>query len=335
MLGAGARSLVTQRGARVFWQRYMPYVSLPTAFALAVPPFSFGGERAWRVRWRDDSASIPSDRMEQLVFGILREVLSPKDLIQLFTITDKELYTRSRIPAHCLLSVRRGQPRTVRATRMKRRGRKTEWSGGESSRKARRQRRLDRYRVAAWVRGMRLKFQDGRWCVAPPKWTKRQLRRLQERLKELRDPGEPHSDSDESKAERTELRLKHAKKPVFTAISRLLCFVEHGPPSEEDFGKVSSSEVLAVHHACEGSRDARARCLNAEHIAWGKHTDNAYHRVLHGALYDGRERKYRLPAKVRRPDNWDPPSQHPGFVRLRKRLSESGSRRLFFEGIDD
>ena len=275
--------------------------------------------------------------MEQLVFGILREVLSPTDLMQLYTISDKELYTRSHTPGRCLLSVRRGKPRTVQASREKRRGRRTKWSGGGARRasQARRQRRLDRYPVATWVKGTRLKFQDGRWCVAPKPWTKGQLRKTQERVTELRDPEQPHGESDEAMAEGFERRLGHAKKPVFTAISRLLCFVERGPPSEEDFGEVSSSEVLAVHHACEGSRDARARCLNAGHIAWGEHTDNAYHRVLHGALYDGMLEDYKLPARERRPDDWEPPSQHPGFVRLRKRLSEKGSRRLYFEGFDD
>ena len=282
------------------------------------------------MRWEGDSASISSDRMEQLVYGILREVLSPKDLMQVFSITDNTIYTNT--PDQCLLSVRMGKPRTLGRTREKRRGRTTKWPRGERRRKAKRQLKLDRYRVAAFVKGTRLKFQDGRWCVAPPKWTKSQLRFNRARLRELKNLPEPHNEADTASAERLEMRLKHAGKPVFTAISRLLCFVKHGPPREDDFGEVSNSEVLAVHHACEGSRDARARCLNAEHIAWGKHKDNAYHRVLHGALYDGLEERYRLPAEVRRPDDWEPPSQHPGFVRLRKRLREKGSRRLYFEG---
>ena len=292
-------------------------VDLPITLARAAPI-------SWQVGWSDDRPVLKKKRSKMLVFAILRQLLSPNDLILLYEIEDGELWKVDPRPSTCLLSVRGGLPRTLQIRRVNSRGRKTVAEQSDLDL----QRKLNEFEVPPWIKGTRLCFQNGRWCVAPPAPSRKKYREWNTRLAKLKKkPGE-HA----HKIAKLEREISNSKNVVFTAVSRLLCFAKHGHPNDDpEFVDEPASEVLAVHHACEGSRQARARCLNVSHIAWGTHTDNAYHRVMHGALTDGTIEKYELPAEERRPEDWYPPSRHPGFVRERKRLSENGSRRLYFD----
>lgn len=294
------------------------YMALPSTLARAAPD-------SWQVNRAD--GTITKKRMKRLEFAILRELLSPKALRRAFKLSDgRPVRRRSHC---CLVSVRQGRARTLEKRGVKVYGRRTQGSEKE----LRRQGRLKKHKVPEWIVGTRLKFQSGRWCVAPPKISRETIGEWEARVSELSDPDileEP-----EGLEERAMLieRIQNAERSVFTPVSRLLCYAKRGHPNDQpEFDETVTSEVMAVHHACEGSRVARARCLNRKHIVWGDVDDNAYHRVMHGALPDESQSSvmYKLPAKKSRPELWHPPSKHDGFVPLRKRLREKGSRRLYF-----
>lgn len=297
---------------------------LPLTLALAAPA-------SWQVDWTDRARpEITDKQMRRLIFCILRELLSGADLVELYNMIDGRPQRRSPRPHSCKLSARKGNARSLRKPRKKRRGRPLVRTKDNEA-EFRLLRKLNQFEVADWLKGTRLKFQSGRWCVAPPKISREELGRLQTRLTDLRAKARrrPRAEA------RLEQRIEHAKRSVFTAVSRLLCFDKSGhPKASAEFEYMDTSEVLAVHHACTGSRQARARCLNVRHITWGLDADNAYHRVMHGALIDKtdvRQQSYRLPARKRRPTDWIPPSQKVGFVRESKRLRERGSRKLYFD----
>ena len=290
-------------------------------------PLACAAPSGWDVEWDGRVPFIDDARMHQLVFGILRVLLSPVDLIKLYTVDRGDPVLRHGRPSECLLSVRMGMPRLIEATGKNRCGRRTN-SRGDA---LRRQNALAALVLPEWVCGTRLKFQTDRWYVAPPELTESEVEALEKRKEELKKSS--------GNVDRVKEQLRQAHTPTFTAVSRLLCFVMHEHPSRSgDFGGVSVSDVLAVHHRCTGCSKSRARCLNSKHICWGLDTDNAYHRVIHGVLADSDsdQDEYRQPPKKRRPHDWISPSKrkqpHFKFVRLRDRLKETGSRRLLFRG---
>ena len=249
---------------------------LPRAMAESAPP-------NWNVDRSSAYPRISGERMGLLVFGILRELLNPKILAQIYLIEDGEPVPRQGRPDECMLSVRGGKPRVVGRTGLYRRGRGTDSEGAQF----RKENNLARLVLPHWVCGTRLKFQTDRWCVAPPKWTK-EISRLEKLITDLpRDEGRLRA--------RKQLlqELRPLKRPTFTAVSRLICFDRHGHPKVTGgFGRAQTREIMAVHHACSVCRASRARCLNVEHICWGLARDNTYHRVIRH-LYNGPVRQGR------------------------------------------
>ena len=176
MLAQGSESRHVEHVLHVTLDRSTSMVDLPLTLARAAPT-------SWKVRWSDDKPVLKQKRFRMLMFGILRQRLSPKDLILLYDIEDGELCRVDPRPSVCLLSVREGNPRTVQARRVNSRGRKTIAEQPELDL----QQRLNKLKVPRWVKGTRLNFQNGRWCVAPPKPSKKQYRKWRSRLAELKE----------------------------------------------------------------------------------------------------------------------------------------------------
>ena len=294
------------------------YTALPTGLAFAAP-------ESWEVDWSGSRPKIEEAQMKELVFGVLRELLCPTDLMGLYTYAEHTFWEKDQAPEWCLLSVRGGGARVLTATREVRRGRQTVF---EHEHQERRSQKLNNCELEEWLLGTRLKFQDGRWYVAPPAVAADEREELKEEIIAL----ENDQHNDQASLQHLRQRLSHIKQPVYTAVSRLLCYHKHKHPNAvAAFARTPINKVLAVHYQCDGSRAARARCLNAMHICWGDDLDNAYHRVVHGTLADPVVLpQYCHPARKRRPATWEPPSDLDGFVCERKRLRDRGSRKLYF-----
>ena len=295
---------------------------LPRSMALHAPD-------SWQVNWSSGHPMIASDSMDLLLFGVLRQLLSLADLLELYHIVQGDIYPGQRRPSSCLISARPGRVRLVEKQRLIRRGRKTSKADAELLEELK---KLAAFKVPRWVRGCRLKFHGARWYVAPPVESRGTVRTLRTRIAEVRssDNGDPRELASLKE------RLRRSQSPVYTAVSRLVCFEKYGPPrSQGSLSEMFSDKVLAVHHACSGCKESRARCLNSNHMTWGIHEDNAYHRVIHDSLVtDSCKRyksEYKQPAKKRRPAGWVPPSTRRDYVRERDRLRDTGSRSLHFE----
>ena len=280
----------------------------------------------WEIQGSSEAPRLQDEQMEVLLFGILRELLNPSQLSQVYAIVQGRPMYKGHLPDHCLTSVRKGSPRTVSDTSVNRLENTTCSEGAELVS----EQTLADFELPLWVLGTRLKFQTDRWYVAPPK-VPGIIQTLQTKIRALGHP----SDEDGPRLDeliKLQRELNLHKKPVFTAVSRLLCFDRHRHPAFS--GIFPTHKVLAVHHACLDTRAKRARCVNVDHICWGEARDNIYHRVVHDSEANSSEDEYLQPPLPRRPRNWVSPSkrQDRTYVRLRDRLKEGGSRKLKFTG---
>lgn len=69
-------------------------------------------------------------------------------------------------------------------------------------------------------------------------------------------------------AVRLKANLRNGQKVPYIWLSHLLCWYGHGPPTMPG--------DMACHYSC-----GKAMCLNAHHISWGDHRDNASHTKWH------------------------------------------------------
>ncbi len=289
--------------------------ALPDCFAYSAP-------LDWRVQFEDKHLLWTKERFAVLIFAVFRELLNPAVLSQRFTpdYVYMEQDTTNDEERYCLLSHRATAQRSVRAKNAVRRGRRPAETDITIT-------RLQELRLPAWVVGTRLKFQNQRWCVAPPIRDRSENKAIQQDAHQLeQQPGS--SDQDDFKLQH--LRQCLISNRTFVPVSRLIAFwrLDH-PDREPDFRDLDASEVFACHCECEESD--RARCLNPKHIHWGTAQDNIYHRVVHNTVRE--EKDEPLVPQARTPAGWQSPSKRGdgSYLRTRARLRRTGRKRLGFD----
>ena len=162
---------------------------------------------------------------------------------------------------------------------------------------------VPRHGLSDWLQGIRVYKSDGRWHFMLADLSSREW-------DEFRDHLVSEAEGSEAKAMAHD-QVEDARKNVGMGVHSLLCWSSEGPPVGD--------RTQACHFYC-----GRKVCLNPQHLCWGNHRDNAYHKWCHDLSKAGRVRANVHGEAQQAPHKHAPADWQPTAAKKKKKKKNKG-----------